>query len=233
MNKILFALFLCSIPFLLFSWWFYTDISIHAYKFNGKLFVQFSIFTLSTALSVGFFFFLSNEIPMINRVIQSLSFGNMAIMTAAGIFFFFKPGEKAPFPKRFILLVSFLLLGFSMIAGAKYYPENHWLAMVFILFVFIAAVFLPFIFKYVINVEQNTTGENFTAFQAFCQKFGISKREAEIIEQVCAGLTNQEIADKLFITLQTVKDHVSRIYLKTNVRNRTELANLVREIPKN
>lgn len=58
-------------------------------------------------------------------------------------------------------------------------------------------------------------------------KNGITKREKEIIEAICAGMTNQEIADRLFITLQTVKDHTHRIYLKMDVKNRMQLISLI------
>lgn len=59
--------------------------------------------------------------------------------------------------------------------------------------------------------------------------FGISKREQEVIQLISRGLTNQEIADALFISLKTVKDHNYRIFQKTGVRNRVELVQLVRE----
>jgi DNA-binding CsgD family transcriptional regulator len=58
------------------------------------------------------------------------------------------------------------------------------------------------------------------------EKYGISKRETEIIELICKGMSNQEISDSLFISLQTVKDHVHRIFTKTGVKNRVQLANL-------
>ncbi len=58
--------------------------------------------------------------------------------------------------------------------------------------------------------------------------FRISKREQEVILLICQGLTNQEIADTLFISLKTVKDHNYRIFQKTGVRNRVELVQLVR-----
>ncbi|MBI1752135.1 MAG: helix-turn-helix transcriptional regulator [Acidobacteria bacterium] len=62
------------------------------------------------------------------------------------------------------------------------------------------------------------------------EAFGISKRECEVIQLVCRGLTNQEIADALFISLKTVKDHNYRIFQKTGVRNRVELAQLVQKL---
>ncbi len=61
----------------------------------------------------------------------------------------------------------------------------------------------------------------------FNNGFGISKREQEVIQLICRGLTNQEIADALFISLKTVKDHNYRIFQKTGVRNRVELVQLV------
>jgi DNA-binding CsgD family transcriptional regulator len=61
----------------------------------------------------------------------------------------------------------------------------------------------------------------------FVEDYKISKREEEVIRELCAGKTNKEIAETLFISLQTVKDHVYRIYLKTNVNNRVQLINLI------
>lgn len=61
----------------------------------------------------------------------------------------------------------------------------------------------------------------------FIEEYKISRREEEVIRELCAGKTNKEIAEALFISLQTVKDHVYRIYLKTNVNNRVQLINLI------
>jgi DNA-binding CsgD family transcriptional regulator len=61
----------------------------------------------------------------------------------------------------------------------------------------------------------------------FVEKFKISRREEEVIRELCAGKTNKEIAESLFISVQTVKDHIYRIYLKTNVNNRVQLINLI------
>jgi len=61
------------------------------------------------------------------------------------------------------------------------------------------------------------------------ERYGITPREREIIELICAGSTNQEIAEKLFISVATVKDHNYNVFRKTGVRNRVELANLFRE----
>lgn len=63
---------------------------------------------------------------------------------------------------------------------------------------------------------------------AFITKYEISKRESEVVELICRGQSNQDISDSLFISLQTVKDHIHRIYLKTGVKNRVQLTNLIR-----
>ena len=60
---------------------------------------------------------------------------------------------------------------------------------------------------------------------------GITRRETEIIELICLGKTNQEIADQLFISLATVKDHNYVAFQKLGVRNRTELTRLVLGTP--
>ncbi len=77
---------------------------------------------------------------------------------------------------------------------------------------------------YVQHVEAN---EFETHLGQVIEQYGISKRESEIIELICKGMSNQEISDSLFISLQTVKDHVHRIFIKTGVKNRVQLTNLV------
>jgi DNA-binding CsgD family transcriptional regulator len=59
--------------------------------------------------------------------------------------------------------------------------------------------------------------------------YGLTAREREIIELIGAGRSNQEIADLLFVSLATVKDHNHNIFRKTGVRSRLELANLFRD----
>jgi DNA-binding CsgD family transcriptional regulator len=65
------------------------------------------------------------------------------------------------------------------------------------------------------------------AMARFIAEYKISRREEEVIRELCSGKTNKEIAKSLYISVQTVKDHIYRIYLKTNVNNRVQLINLV------
>ncbi len=50
----------------------------------------------------------------------------------------------------------------------------------------------------------------------------LSARERQVLDLMAEGLINKEIADKLDISLQTVKTHVKRIYVKMHARNRME-----------
>ena len=50
----------------------------------------------------------------------------------------------------------------------------------------------------------------------------LTAQEIEILSLIAAGMRNQEIADKLFVSLPTVKRHVANTYGKLGVRHRTE-----------
>jgi DNA-binding NarL/FixJ family response regulator len=67
------------------------------------------------------------------------------------------------------------------------------------------------------------------SLEDFCRRYEISPRETDIVREICNGLSNKEISEKLFISLQTVKDHTHRIYIKTNVKSRVRLINLAKE----
>lgn len=60
----------------------------------------------------------------------------------------------------------------------------------------------------------------------FCRSFGITEREGEILRLLLEGKSNQEIADRLLISIGTVKAHVHSIYGKLEVTRRSQLMNV-------
>src|SRR5688572_2115081 len=56
---------------------------------------------------------------------------------------------------------------------------------------------------------------------------GVTKRERQIVQKICLGKTNKQIAEELFISLQTVKDHTHRIYSKIGVNSRMQLVQMM------
>jgi len=60
------------------------------------------------------------------------------------------------------------------------------------------------------------------------KKFNITEREKEIIAYICEGDSNEQISEKLFLSVLTVKGYIHKIYQKTNVKNRVQLTNIFR-----
>ncbi len=54
------------------------------------------------------------------------------------------------------------------------------------------------------------------------RQLGISKREHEVLELIANGHSNQEIADKLFVSINTIKTHSSNLFLKLEANRRTQ-----------
>lgn len=61
-------------------------------------------------------------------------------------------------------------------------------------------------------------------------KDGMTKREKDVLEELGKGCSNQQIAEKLFISEHTVKKHISSILGKLNLHHRTEVALYVNNI---
>lgn len=62
------------------------------------------------------------------------------------------------------------------------------------------------------------------------KKLGLSKRELEVLELMAQGLSNQEVADQLFVSLNTTKTHISNIYSKLSVKRRTQAIQKARDL---
>lgn len=56
-----------------------------------------------------------------------------------------------------------------------------------------------------------------------CKQYGLTQREIKVAELVSTGMTNPEIAEKLFISIRTVQNHLRSMYAKVDVHNRTSL----------
>jgi DNA-binding CsgD family transcriptional regulator len=62
------------------------------------------------------------------------------------------------------------------------------------------------------------------------QRLGISKREYEVLQLMAQGLSNREISDKLFVSLNTVKTHSSNLFMKLDARRRTQAIHRAKEL---
>lgn len=60
------------------------------------------------------------------------------------------------------------------------------------------------------------------AEQYDASELGLSTREIEVLQLLSEGHSNQEIADQLFVSLNTAKTHISNIYSKLGVSRRTQ-----------
>jgi ATP/maltotriose-dependent transcriptional regulator MalT len=72
-------------------------------------------------------------------------------------------------------------------------------------------------------------GEPFVLDERKRDALGITRREMEILELVALGMSNREIAEKLFVSENTVKTHCSRAFDKLGAKRRTQAVQLGKE----
>jgi len=70
----------------------------------------------------------------------------------------------------------------------------------------------------------------FVMDQARLQELGITAREFEILELIAGGMSNREIAEKLFVSENTVKTHSSRLFDKLSAKRRTQAVQIGKEM---
>jgi len=226
---------LLGLPFLVIAW-------LMLIRFSGSLtgkignrwfvfwflLANFSILTIMGYFITGFRVFDTSLVIREYYIIMNL----IHFFLAAYLIHFPWKGQPVihDYDRRIIAPSLFLVMMVQCVP-LLFYTTQTWLSIVFILAFFLGNIFLPVYFTYgtLLPSFSADTGKNIP-FEEFYKRFDVSPRESDVIIEICNGLSNKEISEKLFISLQTVKDHTHRIYFKTNVKSRVQLINLVREL---
>jgi DNA-binding CsgD family transcriptional regulator len=225
---------LLGLPFLVFAWLmllrFAGEISGRKYgnwHLSGFLLVNFAIiFTLGR--------FIAKEQSILPEVLLRYYFiclNILYIIAATLLIIFPKKGRSLIHAyDRKIIAEGIILAMLLQIIPLLFYNISVYIDLAFVVTFFAGNSFLPVYFSYgtlMSPFTEEACGD--LSLEEFCRKYDVSPRETDVVREICNGLSNKEIADKLFISLQTVKDHTHRIYIKTNVRSRVQLINLVKE----
>ncbi|NIM17517.1 MAG: hypothetical protein GTO45_36350 [Candidatus Aminicenantes bacterium] len=162
------------------------------------------------------------------------------IILGSAIYLFFSAGKTEDQGKRkavrIFALIYIVRFGVSLILSGFHLFFNMSSDIMLIFSSSYSVVMCTVILIYIdrfIQLYQGTLDtplQNGQRMEILFEKFHISKREQDVVRLICAGKTNKEIEGDLYISLQTVKDHVSSIFKKTGVRNRVQLVNLFNKI---
>ncbi|MEQ8424299.1 MAG: response regulator transcription factor, partial [Cyclobacteriaceae bacterium] len=99
----------------------------------------------------------------------------------------------------------------------------EWMLVVAFLCVIIASIFVGKAY-----FSKNSVANKINAEKA--RQLGISKRELEILQLIAQGMSNKQIADKLFLAEITIKKHTSNLFAKLNANRRTEAVHLAKDL---
>ncbi|MFI5229793.1 MAG: response regulator transcription factor [Gemmatimonadales bacterium] len=83
--------------------------------------------------------------------------------------------------------------------------------------------------RVVVNEVKVSAAGPFVVDSRRVAQLGVTPRELEILGLIAAGMSNREIAEKLFVSQNTVKTHSSRLFDKLNARRRTQAVQLAKE----
>ncbi len=234
MSRLADLALILGLPFLIFAWLmlitFTSDLSGRKKR---KWFVPwFLLANLSVLVIFGYFITMKSDFNTALIIRYYYIILNLFYFFIASYLFHFpwKGIQVVHEHDRKIIALSLFMVMLLQCIPLMFYSGQPWLGVIFIFAFFLGNTFLPVYFTYGTLFPSLTTGDEISSeFEDFCRKFEISQRESDVIREICKGLSNKEISDKLFISLQTVKDHTHHIYIKTNVRSRVQLINLVKD----
>lgn len=224
-----------GLPFLVFAWLMLLKFSheISGRECSNWFVLWFLLINFLMILGVGYIISGKTEMMPMSLVRYYFIILNFLYAIIASIIILF-PGEKRSVLFKYenrIVAFSIIILTTMQCITLYFYQSEPVTGIIFIFMFFAGNSFLPVYLSYgrMITVFSEELIKDIS-FDDFCKNFEVSPRESDIVREICNGLSNKDISDKLFISLQTVKDHTYRIYIKTNVKSRAQLMNLVKEV---
>jgi DNA-binding CsgD family transcriptional regulator len=230
---------LLGLPFLVFAWLMLVRLIVIISGRNIRNLIVIAFLVINFAILVVTGYYTSRSDSVSPASILKYYFIIMNSTYALAVFLLLVKKERHHHAvimseNRNIMAVLFPVIMIIQCIPLLFYSNQEWIAFIFILLFFTGNTFIPVYLSYGAQIIKAVPDNNKDlSFEDFCRKFDISHREKDIIKEICNGLSNKEISEKLFISLQTVKDHTHRIYIKTNVRNRVQLINILTPGPKN
>jgi len=88
----------------------------------------------------------------------------------------------------------------------------------------------PKIQTVIVEKEVIASRTDFIINQDELRKLNLSKRELEVLQLMAEGLSNQEIAERLFVSLNTIKTHSAQIFEKMEVKRRTQAVDMAKRL---
>jgi DNA-binding CsgD family transcriptional regulator len=231
---------LLGLPFIVLGWMMLIKFSmeISGWKINNLFIVLF--LALNLVLIFGLGYFTTGNPAALPKYLERYYFIILSLVYTiwASLSILIPSGKSGLLPKKENRVLVSILLIFSLLQAVSlyYYNDTQWIGMIFIFLFFGGNSFITVFLSYGTSMNPDKIESDLDpglaggTFDEFCKQNDISPRESEIIREICNGLSNKEISEKLFISLQTVKDHTHRIYIKTNVRSRLQLMHLVRRL---
>jgi len=228
---------LLGLPFIVLGWMMLLKfaLEISGRKIKNQFIILFLVMNLILIIGLGYF--TAGNSALIPKYLERYYLIILSLIYTiwASVSIVIPSGKTGLLPKNENRILASILLIFCLLQALSlfYYKDRQWIGMIFIFLFFAGNSLIAIYMSYgtsmnpdimEISLEASPGG---STFEDFCKHNEISPRESEIITEICNGISKKEIEEKLFISIQTVKDHTHRIYIKTNVRSRLQLMHMV------
>ncbi len=234
-----------SVPFLIAAW--YMFIKLSAEMVNRSLSRSFTIsyFLFQFLFFIGYGFAILRFTDLKDENIENttsiirMTMITMHVITLLISYYFLYlrgSGLKDKVQRSMVMNFGHIFLFVQLIGIILFYFTDRYVSVSLVyLFVYFGGGLLPLLFlesrlKRDFSIATSYEEGKIDLLDLFL-RHEISRREQEVIEKISEGLTNQQISEVLFISLQTVKDHSHNIYKKLGVKSRVQMVNMIRNHP--
>lgn len=227
-----------GVPFIIAAWYLLIKLSAELVNKKVHQYLAIAYFALTTIAFLIYgnfmqkmpdydYLALTKKVILVFYIIDLSIAGNFFIILFINSF-----KEKMISRRKYLLRFGIIVVSLALLrAISMQFASYHWIIGLYFLILFFAGnlttILLTKVHLSKFHSEYQIPSLNILDIYL---KYGISNREKEIIREICKGKTNQQIADDLFISLQTVKDHTYNIFRKVDVKNRVQLTKIFNQL---